>query len=102
MNTKFGRKLDRVKDIIKSNKDLEAQIQVAAYFLANSNHSYSELCWMLAERQLKIENDVNFVADTDIKKKAEEIFYSGAIADKLCWLIAELDILVKEGYFDLI
>jgi len=93
--------MERVKDIIKSNKDLEAQIQVAAYFLAQKNHSYSELCWMLAERQLQIEQNIKNISQEEIKKKAEQIFYSGVHYDKLCWLIAELDILVKEGHFEI-
>ena len=85
---------------MKSNKDLEAQIQVAAYFIAQKKLSYSDLCWMLAETQLKIEREEKIIPYDDIKQKAESIFYSGVHYDKLCWLIAELDILVKEGYFD--
>ena len=93
--------MESVKDIVKSNKELEAQIQVAAYFLAQKKNTYAELCWMLAERQLKIEKNVKNVPHEEIKNKAEQIFYSGVHYDKLCWLIAELDILVKEGYFNL-
>ncbi len=93
--------MEKVKDIIKSNKDLEAQIQVAAYFLAQKKHTYAELCWMLAERQLKIEKNVKNVPDDEIRKKAETIFYSGIHYDKLVWLIAEVDILVKDGYFNI-
>jgi hypothetical protein len=93
--------MEKVKDIVKSNKDLEAQIQVAAYFLAQKKQSYADLCWLLAEKQLKIENHVKNVPDVEIKKKVEDIFYSGIHYDKLVWLIAELDILVKEGYFNI-
>ena len=92
--------MERVKDIIKSNKDLEAQIQVASYFLAEKKHSYSELCYMLAERQLRIEKGTKDVPENDVKKKAEQIFYSGTHYDILIWLISELNILKKEGYFD--
>jgi hypothetical protein len=93
--------MERVKDIIKSNKDLEAQIQVAAYFCAQKNHSYNDLCYMLAERLLKIDLGVKNVPEEEIRKKAEKIFYSGIHYDKLCWLIAEIDVIVEKGYFDI-
>ena len=35
--------------------NLDAQIKVAAYFLAKKNLSYDQLCWMLAEKQLALE-----------------------------------------------
>jgi hypothetical protein len=93
--------VERVNDIYKSNKELEAKIKVAAYFWAQKNLSYNDLCWILAERLLKIEGGVKSVPEDDLKKKSEVVFYSGIHYDKLCWLIAEIDVIVEEGYFDI-
>ena len=92
--------MERVNDIYKSNKELEAKIKVAAYFWAQKNHSYNDLCWMLAERLLKIELGLKNILEEEIRKKAEVIFYSGIHYDKLCWLIAEIDVIMEEGFFD--
>lgn len=78
--------------------ELEAEIQVAAYFLANAGHSYEELCWMLAERQLKLEQ--SDVSEAQIRARSKEIFNAFNSYDNLCWLIAEVDVLKNKGYFD--
>lgn len=83
----------------EEEEDLESQIKVAAYFLSLKNLSYNDLCWILAEKELLIQQEI--VSEQDIKKKAEEIFRSSSTYDELCWLIAELDILVEKNYFDI-
>ncbi len=34
----------------------------------------------------------------DIKKKAEQVFNSSCTYDELCWLNAEMDILIKKSF----
>jgi len=74
---------------------LKQHISIAAYYLAQRNHPYDTLCWMLAERQLYIQNQFTKPLTNDIKKKAAEIYYSSPDYDILCWLIAEKDVYLK-------
>lgn len=55
---------------------------------------------MLAEKELIIQKGNKNVSENDVKKKAEEIFRSSSTYDELCWLIAELNILVEKKYLD--
>ena len=36
----------------------------------------------------------------DIRTKAEEVYYSSSTYDELCWLNAELDILIIKGLIE--
>jgi hypothetical protein len=79
------------------NDQLNHQINVAAYYLAQKNYTYDKLCWMLAERQLIAQRDVRYKEDQRKREKAAEIFFQGLHYDLLTWLIAELDIKMKLG-----
>jgi hypothetical protein len=56
---------------------------------------------MLAEKQVIIQKGDENVTENDIRQKAEEIFRSSCSYDELCWLIAELNILVDKKYLEL-
>ena len=75
--------------------ELKEYISMAAFFLAQKNHPYNKLCWFLAERQLYIEN--NFVKPTNdqTRRRASEIYYSSPQYDVICWLISEIDMIIK-------
>ncbi|MFX0058479.1 MAG: hypothetical protein ACFE85_11780 [Candidatus Hodarchaeota archaeon] len=79
--------------------NLKEQINVAAYYLSQKNHPYDTLCWMLAERQLYIQNNFRQAKIENIRKKAADIYFSMPSYDVLCWLIAELDALLRNKSF---
>jgi len=89
------KKAEPKKEEPKKAVDEESQIREAAYYLSKKGHTYSELCWFLAERQLKISKAGKAVEKDEIKKKAEEISNSKKKYDDLCWLIAKIDITKK-------
>jgi len=74
-----------------------SHINIAAYFLAQKGYTYDKLCWMLAERQLLIQKDPEYNQEDRIKEKAAEIFFSGPAYDVLCYLISEIDIMMRSG-----
>ncbi len=74
-----------------------SHINVAAYFLAQKGYSYDRLCWMLAQRQLLVQGDSRYNQEDRIREKAAEIFFSGPNYDVLCYLISEIDIMMKLG-----
>ena len=78
---------------------LKEQINIAAYYLSQKNHPYDTLCWMLAERELFIQNSFRQVKVEFVRKKAAEIFFSSPSYEILCWLIAELDIFLRNKSF---
>ena len=79
------------------NSELENQINVAAFFLAQQRPTYDQLCWMLAYRRLRAEKDARYSQEERIKEKAAEIYFQSTPYDILCWLVAELDIFIKLG-----
>jgi len=83
--------------MIKMDDEIISQVNVAAYYLAQKGYAYDKLCWMLAERQLILNRDPNYDQETRIRAKAAEIFYSGPSYDILCYLISEIDIMMKLG-----
>jgi len=97
-NKQLGKKTvqeDQLKEEEPSEEepDLESQIREAAYYLSLENYSYNDLCWFLGE---KIQNiNMKMPSLDDIRRKAEEIYKSSSTYDELCWLNAELDILIK-------
>ena len=77
-------------------KDEETTIRETAYLLSKKGLSYSDLCWILAEKQLMVSNDKKRKdIKSDIKKKAEEIFKASKKYDELCWFIAKMDVKPK-------
>jgi len=74
-----------------------SQVNVAAYYLAQKGYPYDKLCWMLAERQLLVQRDPKYNREDRIREKAAEIFFSGPTYDVICYLITEIDIMMKLG-----
>ena len=70
-------------------------ISVAAYLLAQKKLPFDELCWMLADRQLYLQNDFQKANENAIKAQAIKIFSSRPSYDVLCWLISEIDFVLK-------
>jgi hypothetical protein len=77
---------------------LESQIRVAAYYLALKKYSYNDLCWLLAETIQNVQMDMPSLED--IRKKAEEVFNSSSTYDELCWLNAQIDILIEQQFLE--
>ena len=76
--------------------DLEAEITLGAHELLAQKRPYAELCRELAELQIKFLMGKKKLTEKEIEKKKEEIFQSSATYDELCWLIAELNILMEK------
>ena len=70
-------------------------ISVAAYLLAQKKLPFDELCWMLADRQLYLQNNFQKANENAIKAQAIKIFGSHPSYDVLCWLISEIDFVLK-------
>lgn len=79
------------------NDEGVSQVNVAAYYLAQKGYTYDKLCWMLAERQLLVQRDPKYNREDRVREKAAEIFFSGPPYDVLCYLISEIDIMMKLG-----
>jgi hypothetical protein len=72
-----------------------SHINIAAYFLAQKGYTYDKLCWMLAERQLLVQRDPRYNQEDRVREKAAEIFFSEPNYDILCYLISEIDIMMR-------
>ncbi len=81
------------------NNEIKHNISVAAYFLAKKEINFDDLCWMLAERQLYLQNNFQNVEQNYIKQRATKIYQSSPPYDVICWLISEIDFLLKRNYF---
>ncbi|MHA1468429.1 MAG: hypothetical protein ACTSP6_10195 [Promethearchaeota archaeon] len=79
--------------------DLEAEITLEAYKLAQEKKSYEELCRILAETQLSLIQIKSKPSEKEIAKKATEIHNSSSTYEELCWLIAELSKLKEKEAF---
>ena len=79
------------------NDALIHKINVAAYYLAKKNYAFDKLCWLLSERQLRVQKDPRYNQGGRVKERAAEIFFSAPPYDVICYLIAEIDILIKLG-----
>lgn len=84
--------------VAEEEVDLETHVREAAYFLSLDRYSYNDLCWMLAEKIQKI--NLKLPSIEDIRKKAEEVFNSSSTYDELCWLNAEIDMLIKHKFIE--
>jgi hypothetical protein len=85
--------------MFKYNNDTKQDISVAAYFLAEKAITFDNLCWMLAERQLYLQNNFQKVDQNLIKQRATKIYQSSPPYDVICWLISEIDFLLKTNVF---
>jgi len=81
------------------NNYIKHDISVAAYFLAEKKMAFNDLCWMLAERQLYLQNNFQKVDQNSIKQRASKIYQISPPYDVICWLISEIDFLLKRNYF---
>lgn len=81
------------------NNEIKHNISVAAFFLAEKAIPFDKLCWMLAERQLYLQNNLQTVDQNSIKQRATKISQTSPPYDVLCWLISEIDFLLKRNYF---
>jgi hypothetical protein len=81
------------------NNDIKHDISVAAYYLTDKGITFDSLCWMLAERQLFLQNNFQKVDQNSIKQRATKIYQSSPPYDVICWLISEIDFLLKKNVF---
>ena len=81
------------------NNDIKHDISVAAYFLTEKEIDFDRLCWMLAERQLYLQNNFQIVEQNSIKQRATNIYQTSPPYDVICWLISEIDFLLKTNVF---
>jgi hypothetical protein len=81
------------------NNDIKQDISHAAYLLAEKEITFDNLCWMLAERQLFLQNNFQNVEQDYIKQQANRIYQTSPPYDVICWLISEIDFLPKRNYF---
>lgn len=79
--------------------DLEAEITLAAHKLSQEENSYEDLARRLAEIQLILLKKKPL--EKEIKDKTEEILSSSSTFDELCWLVSELEILIKKKHLDM-
>jgi hypothetical protein len=79
--------------------DTKQEISVAAYLFAEKRIPFNDLCWMLAERQLYLQNNFQRVDENFISQRAAEIYYTSPSYDILCWLISEIDLTLKRANY---
>lgn len=93
--------IDDTKELIEAGlePDLIAEINLAAYELAQKKKDYKGLCRDLAKLQLSITKVGKRISESEIKNKTEEIFKSSSTYEEVCWLISELKILSGKDFF---
>jgi len=96
--TELIESIEREEPIDDEEIGLESQIREAAYYLSLKKYSYNDLCWLLAESIQKVRLDMPSLED--IHKKAEEVFNSSSTYDELCWLNAQMDILIEQEFLE--
>lgn len=89
---------EREELVVDEEIGLESQIREAAYYLSIKKYSYNDLCWLLAESIQNVRLEMPSLGD--IRTKAEEVFNSSSTYDELCWLNAQMDILVKQRFLE--
>ena len=76
---------------VKIQVNLEGKIKLEAYYISEKNHSYNDLCWIVAEKLIRNQRKrKGRIAINVVKKKAEEVYKQHNSYDDLCWQIAEL------------
>jgi len=96
--TELIQSTEREEPIDDEDIGLKSQIREAAYYLSLKKYSYNDLCWLLAESIQKVRLDMPSLED--IHKKAEEVFNSSSTYDELCWLNAQMDILIEQEFLE--
>ena len=79
--------------------DTKHAISVASYLFAEKRILYDDLCWMLAERHLYLQNEFQKADESSISQKAAEIYLTSPSYDILCWLISEIDLTLKRANY---
>jgi hypothetical protein len=74
----------------------EEEISVAAYYVWEQQMDYETLCWLLAERELYIQNQFRKAPQQNIKKRAEQIYNVSPPYDMLCWLIGKYNLFIQK------
>ncbi|MEJ2252096.1 MAG: hypothetical protein P8Y97_20845, partial [Candidatus Lokiarchaeota archaeon] len=72
----------------------EEEISVAAYYVWEKQMDYETLCWLLAERELYIQNNFQKPPRTLIGQRSEQIFSSSPPYEMLCWLIGKYNLFI--------
>ncbi len=98
--TELKIKYDQTLEFMEAgiNPDFEAEITMAAHSLSEEKKTYENLCKQLARIQLSLLKGKSKVSENDLKKRMKEIQKSSSTYDEICWLIAELQILIKNKY----
>lgn len=76
--------------------DLEAEITLAAHKLSQEEIPYDELSKRLAKLQIVLLKGSKKPSQEEINRKADEIIKSSSTSEELCWLVSELEILIKK------
>ena len=76
---------------------MDSKIKEDANFLCEQKLAHEDLCWMLAEIQLKYDKGYENVSENEIKNKAEELKRSSLKNEEMCWKIVELNHLASES-----
>jgi predicted DNA-binding antitoxin AbrB/MazE fold protein len=74
--------------------DLEAEITLTAHKLSQEGISYEDLSRRMAKSQLMLLKGK--AMEKEIVKKTKEILNSSSTYEELCWLVSELEILIKK------
>ena len=80
--------------------DLEGEITLQAHEISQEEKSYEDLCRDLALLQLKLGAGKKKIIEAQIKKKTGEIHESSSTYNEICWLIAEMKLLVEKKELD--
>jgi hypothetical protein len=78
--------------------DLEAEITLTAHNLSTQEVPYEDLSRQLAKLQLTLLKGNKKPTQAEITKKTKEILKSSSTYEELCWLISELEILIKKKH----
>ena len=94
-------KVEETLELISAGleKDLEAEITLAADKLSKNDISYEDLSKRLAKLQLILLKNKAKPSEKEISKKCKEILKSSSTREELCWLICQLEILIKKKQF---
>ena len=90
--------VDETLELISAGleKDLEAELTLAADKLSKNDISYEDLSKRLAKLQLIYLKNKAKPSEKEISNKCEEILKSSSTREELCWLVCQLEILIKK------
>ena len=93
--------VDETLELISAGleKDLEAELTLAADKLSKNDISYEDLSKRLAKLQLILLKNKTKPSEKEITKKSDGILKSSSTREELCWLVCQLEILIKKKQF---